>query len=57
MQKINSLIKECCPNGVDFITLGELGLFENIGVDKKIIDGSDDRLIDSTFLFGLRYHS
>jgi len=39
MNKIDKLIKELCPNGVEFKTLGELGEFENIGVDKKIIEG------------------
>ena len=45
MRKINSLIREYCPDGVEFVTLGELGLFENIGVDKKIIDGEKKVLL------------
>jgi|SRR4030095_4392957 len=39
MSGIDEIIKRLCPNGVEFKTLGELGVFENIGVDKKIIDG------------------
>jgi type I restriction enzyme S subunit len=37
MNKIQKLIAELCPQGVEFKKLGELGDFENIGVDKKII--------------------
>jgi type I restriction enzyme S subunit len=39
MNKIQQLIAEHCPNGVEFKKLGELGEFQNIGVDKKIVDG------------------
>ena len=39
MSKIDELIAKYCPNGVEFKKLGELGTFENIGVDKKIIEG------------------
>jgi len=39
MNKIEKLIAELCPNGVEFKKLGELGEFENIGVDKKIVEG------------------
>jgi type I restriction enzyme S subunit len=39
MNKIEKLITELCSNGVEFTRLGELGEFENIGVDKKIVDG------------------
>jgi type I restriction enzyme S subunit len=39
MNRIEELIKELCPSGVDLIPMGELGVFENIGVDKKIIEG------------------
>jgi len=39
MTKIESLINQYCPKGVDFVSLGEIGVFENIGVDKKIHEG------------------
>lgn len=39
MNKIDELIEHLCPNGVVFKTLEELGLFENIGVDKKTVEG------------------
>ncbi len=39
MNKIEELINQLCPDGVVFKELGVLGLFENIGVDKKTIDG------------------
>lgn len=39
MNKIENLIKQHCPDGVEFKTLGKLDAFENIGVDKKIVDG------------------
>lgn len=39
MSQIKDLINEICPNGVEFKRLGELGVFENIGVDKKTIKG------------------
>lgn len=39
MSKLQDLIQELCPNGVEYKKLGDLGVFENIGVDKKIIEG------------------
>ncbi len=39
MSKIDTLINQHCSKGIDFVELGELGLFENIGVDKKTIEG------------------
>lgn len=39
MNKIQQLIQQYCPNGVEYTELGRLGVFENIGVDKKIIEG------------------
>jgi hypothetical protein len=39
MNKIEKLMMELCPNGVELKKLGELGEFENIGVDKKTVDG------------------
>ena len=39
MSKIEELIEKLCPYGVEFTTLGNLGKFESIGVDKKIVDG------------------
>ncbi|MCM1531181.1 MAG: restriction endonuclease subunit S [Bacteroides sp.] len=39
MKSIHELIQKLCPNGVSYKKLGDLGVFENIGVDKKIIEG------------------
>lgn len=39
MNKIDELIVQLCPEGVEYKQLGELGQFENIGVDKKILEG------------------
>lgn len=39
MNKLQELIQELCPNGVEYRRLGEFGAFENIGVDKKTIEG------------------
>ena len=39
MNKIEELIEQLCPKGVVLIKLSTLGVFENIGVDKKIIEG------------------
>lgn len=36
MSKLDELIQQYCPNGVEYKNLGQLGTFENIGVDKKI---------------------
>ncbi len=36
MSKLQELIQRLCPNGVEYKKLGEIGTFENIGVDKKI---------------------
>lgn len=39
MNRIEKMIKEMCPDGVRRVRLGEIGSFENIGTDKKIIEG------------------
>lgn len=39
MSKIDELVKEFCPEGVKFVKFTDLGIFESIGVDKKIVDG------------------
>lgn len=39
MEKISEMINRMCPEGVDKFTLGSLGTFENIGVDKKVVEG------------------
>ncbi|WP_288816902.1 restriction endonuclease subunit S [uncultured Alistipes sp.] len=39
MSKLQELIQKLCPNGVEYKKLGDLGAFENIGVDKKTIEG------------------
>lgn len=36
MSRLNELIQELCSDGVEFKRLGDLGVFENIGVDKKL---------------------
>lgn len=39
MNKLTELLKMHCPNGVKYKKLGDLGVFENIGVDKKTVEG------------------
>lgn len=39
MSKLQDLIQKLCPDGVEYRRLGEFGAFENIGVDKKTIEG------------------
>ena len=39
MSEILDMIQSYCPSGVEYKALGELGVFENIGVDKKTVDG------------------
>ena len=39
MNWIEKMIAEQCPNGVKKVKLGEVGAFENIGTDKKIVEG------------------
>ena len=39
MSKLQELIQKLCPNGVEYKKLGDIGVFENIGVDKKIVEG------------------
>ncbi|MGM9830763.1 MAG: restriction endonuclease subunit S [Paludibacteraceae bacterium] len=39
MNKLQQLIQQLCPNGVEYKKMGDLGVFENIGVDKKIVAG------------------
>ncbi|EIQ8885240.1 hypothetical protein LV514_001481, partial [Campylobacter jejuni] len=36
MNKIEKLLNELCPNGVEFKNLWEIGELSNTGVDKKI---------------------
>ena len=35
MTQLETLIQTLCPNGVKMVKLGDVGTFENIGVDKK----------------------
>lgn len=42
MTHIEQLIQDMCPEGVVFKTLGELGVFENTGVDKKSHDDEQE---------------
>lgn len=39
MSKLTELLEMHCPNGVEYKKLGDLGTFENIGVDKKTVEG------------------
>ena len=39
MSKLTELLEIHCPNGVEYKKLGDLGTFENIGVDKKTVEG------------------
>ena len=39
MSKLQELIKQYCPNGVEYKKLGEIGTFDSVGVDKKIVVG------------------
>ena len=39
MSKLKELIEKYCPDGVEYRKLGDLGAFENIGVDKKTVEG------------------
>lgn len=42
MMKLQQLIQDTCPNGVEFKKLGDLGVFENTGVDKKSHDDEQE---------------
>lgn len=39
MSKLEELIQKYCPDGVEKVELGTLGVFENIGVDKTTKEG------------------
>ena len=39
MNRIEELIKQLCPDGVEFKELNDIAEISNIGVDKKIIKG------------------
>ena len=39
MANVKEIINEYCSDGVQYLPLGALGVFENIGVDKKIVAG------------------
>ena len=56
MNKLDELIKELCPNGVEYKELGELGIFENIGVDKKInVNEKEILLLNYTDIYKNNY--
>ena len=56
MSKLDELIKELCPNGVEYKRLGELGIFENIGVDKKVnINEKEILLLNYTDIYKNNY--
>ena len=42
MTNIEKMIQDMCPNGVEFKKLGDLGVFENTGVDKKSRDDEQE---------------
>ena len=42
MTHIEQMIQDMCPNGVEWKTLGDLGVFENTGVDKKSHDDEQE---------------
>ena len=42
MTQIEQMIQDMCPNGVEFKKLGDLGVFENTGVDKKSHDDEQE---------------
>ena len=42
MTHIEQMIQDMCPNGVEFKKLGDLGVFENTGVDKKSHDDEQE---------------
>lgn len=53
---IEQLIRDLCPNGVEYTTLGALGSFENTGVDKKIVPGEQEiTLLNYVDVFNHRY--
>ena len=47
MSKLEQLIKEYCPNGVPYKTLGELGIFYGglSGKSKEDFKGGNDKFI------------
>ena len=56
MSRLDELIKELCPNGVEYKELGELGIFENIGVDKKInVNEKEILLLNYTDIYKNNY--
>lgn len=56
MSRIDKLIDNLCPDGVELKELGELGEFENIGVDKKIlIDQSPVLLLNYMDVYRNKY--
>ena len=42
MTQIEQMIKDLCPQGVEFKKLGDLGVFENTGVNKKSHDDEQE---------------
>ena len=39
MSKLDELIQQLCPDGVKYRKLEDIGVFENVGIDKKTIPG------------------
>lgn len=39
MNKLDELIQQLCPDGVEWVKLEDIGVFENVGIDKKTIPG------------------
>ena len=56
LSRIEQLIHNLCPNGVEYTTLGALGTFESAGVDKKIVPGEQDvTLLNYVDVFNHQY--
>ena len=45
MNKIEKMLKELCPDDIEWKKLGEVGIFANIGVDKKKVANQKEILL------------
>ena len=39
MSRVEDLIQTLCPDGVEYVTLGDISIIDSSGVDKKIVSG------------------
>ena len=39
MSRLEELLQTLCPDGVEYVTLGDISIIDSSGVDKKIVDG------------------